>query len=244
MYHVSSLVHIVDMKTMVGSEIIQNAVAQNRTALTEYEAKEFLETLGLPVTKQVLADTKDAAVKAAKEIGFPVVMKLMAEDVVHKSDVGAVKLDIKDESEVKTTFEELMKIHSNSKKQVSIQEMAPKPIAELIVGTLQDPQFGPAIMFGIGGILVEIMKDVSFRICPITEFDADEMIHEIKAFKLLDGFRGSPKADLKSLVSLLKTVSEISMDNLDVDQMDLNPVFIYENGIKIVDARIILKKTN
>ncbi|TFG19590.1 MAG: acetyl-CoA synthetase [Promethearchaeota archaeon] len=229
---------------MVGSEIIQNAVAQKRTALTEYEAKEFLETLGLPVTKQALADTKDAAVIAAKKIGFPIVMKLMAEDIVHKSDVGAVKLDIKSEPEVVATFEELMKIPSNSKKQVSIQEMASKPIAELIVGTLQDPQFGPAIMFGIGGILVEIMKDVSFRICPITEFDADEMIHEIKAFKLLDGFRGSPKADLNALVSLLKTVSEISMDNLDVDQMDLNPVFIYENGIKIVDARIILRTTN
>jgi acetyl-CoA synthetase (ADP-forming) len=227
---------------MVGSEIIQNAVAQNRTALTEYEAKEFLGTLGLPITKQALVDTKDAAVKAANEIGFPVVMKLMAEDVVHKSDVGAVKLDVKNESEVKTVFDDLMKIPSNSKKQVSIQEMASKPIAELIVGTLQDPQFGPAIMFGIGGILVEIMKDVSFRICPITEFDADEMIHEIKAFKLLDGFRGSPKADLKALISLLKTVSEISMNNLDVDQMDLNPVFIYEKGIKIVDARIILKK--
>ncbi len=226
---------------MVGSEIIQKAVAQNRTALTEYEAKDFLGKLGLLVTKQILADTKDAAVKAAKEIGFPVVMKLMAEDVVHKSDVGAVKLDIKNEGEVETTFEELMKIPSNSKKQVSIQEMASKPIAELIVGTLQDPQFGPAIMFGIGGILVEIMKDVSFRICPITKFDADEMIHEIKAFQLLDGFRGAPKADLKALKSLLKTVSEISMDHLDIDQMDLNPVFIYKDGLKIVDARIILK---
>lgn len=226
---------------MVRSDIIQQAVAQNRTALTEFEAKEFLGQLGLPVTKQKLANTREEAVKAAKEIGFPVVMKLMAEDVVHKSDVGAVKLGIKNESEVGKTFEILMKIPSQSKKQVSIQEMAPEPITELIVGTLQDPQFGPAIMFGIGGILVEIMKDVSFRICPITEFDADEMIHEIKAFKLLDGFRGKPKADLKALVSLLKTVSEISMEYLGADQMDLNPVFIYKDGIKIVDARIILK---
>jgi acyl-CoA synthetase (NDP forming) len=229
---------------MVGSDIIQNAVAQNRTALTEYEAKEFLGKLGLPITKQELVGTKNAALKAAKEIGFPVVMKLMAEDVIHKSDLGAVKLNIKNEAEVSATFDELMKIPSNSKKQISIQEMAPEPIAELIVGTLQDPQFGPAIMFGIGGILVEIMKDVSFRICPITEFDADEMIHEIKAFKLLDGFRGKPKADLKALNSLLKTVSEVSMEYLGADQMDLNPVFIYKDGIKIVDARIILKKTD
>jgi len=226
---------------MVGSEIIQKAVAQNRAALTEYEAKEFLGQLGLPITKQILVETKKNAVKAAKEIGFPVVMKLMAEDVVHKSDVGAVKLDIKNETDVGAMFDDLMKVPSNSKKQVSIQEMAPKPITELIVGTLQDPQFGPAIMFGIGGILVEIMKDVSFRIAPITEFDADEMIHEIKAFKVLDGFRGAPKADLKALMSLLKTASEIAMDHLDIDQMDLNPVFIYEKGLKIVDARIILK---
>ncbi len=228
---------------MVKSDIIQTAIEKNRTALTEFEAKEFLGQLGLPVTKQILADTKEGAVKAAKEIGFPVVMKLMAEDVVHKSDVGAVKLNIKDESEVGKLFDELMKIPTNTKKEISIQEMAPEPIAELIVGTLQDPQFGPAIMFGIGGILVEIMKDVSFRICPITEFDADEMIHEIKAFKLLDGFRGKPKADLKALNSLLKTVSEISMEYLGADQMDLNPVFIYKDGIKIVDARIILKTT-
>lgn len=226
---------------MKQSEIIQQAVAQNRTALTEYEAKEFLGNLGLPVTEQMLVETKEAAVSAAKKIGYPIVMKLMAEDIVHKTDVGAVKLDIKNESEIKSTFNELMKIPSQTKKHVSIQEMAPKPITELIVGTLQDPQFGPAIMFGIGGILVEIMKDVSFRICPITEFDADEMIHEIKAFKILDGFRGSPKADLKALISLLKTISEISMDYLEIDQMDLNPVFIYEKGIKIVDARIILK---
>ncbi|MCP4760743.1 MAG: acetyl-CoA synthetase [archaeon] len=216
---------------------------QNRIALTEYEAKQFLEELGLPVTKQALIDTKPKAVETANNMGFPVVMKLMAEDVVHKSDVGAVKLNIKDSTEVEKTFDDLMKIPSQSEKKISIQEMALKPITELIIGTLQDPQFGPAVMFGVGGILVEIMKDVSFRISPITNFDADEMIHEIKAFKILDGYRGSPKADLKALISLLKKISEISMDYPEIDQMDLNPVFIYEDGIKIVDARIILKKS-
>jgi acyl-CoA synthetase (NDP forming) len=224
------------------SKIISEALSHGRMVLTEYEAKEFLEGLGLPVTKQLLISKKDQVSQAAKKIGYPIVMKLMADDIVHKSDVGAVKLDIKTEAESQKAFDELMAISSQTEKKISIQEMAKKPITELIIGTLQDPQFGPAIMFGIGGILVEIMKDVSFRICPITDFDADEMIHEIKAFKLLDGYRGSAKADLTSLVSLLKKISEIAMDYPEIDQMDLNPVFIYDKGLKIVDARIILKK--
>jgi len=226
---------------MVGSEIIQNAVAQNRTALTEFEAKEFLETLGLPVTKQVLADTKDAAVKAAKEIGFPVVMKLMAEDVVHKSDVGAVKLDIKDESEVKTTFEELMKIHSNSKKQVSIQEMAPKG-NEVILGMTQDPQFGPVLMFGLGGVFVEVLKDVSFRIPPLTRFDAEDMIKEIKAYPILEGVRGGVSSDLDALVDCILKLSDLSVDLSDcIKEMDINPLFATEKGAVAVDSLVILK---
>ena len=224
------------------SKIISEALSHGRKVLTEYEAKEFLEGIGLPVTKQILVSKKEEVSSAAKKIGYPVVMKLMADDIVHKSDVGAVKLGITNDAETQKAFDELMAITSQTEKKVSIQEMAKKPITELIIGTLQDPQFGPAIMFGIGGVLVEIMKDVSFRICPITEFDADEMIHEIKAFKLLDGYRGSAKADIASLVSLLKKISEVAMDNPEIDQMDLNPVFIYEKGLKIVDARIILKK--
>lgn len=224
------------------SKIISEAVEQGREALTEYEAKEFLMEIGLPVTKQILTTSEDEAIAAANELGFPVVMKIMAEDIVHKSDVGGVKVGIKDEDAVPDSFKELMSIPSDAEKKVSVQEMAEKPISELIIGTLQDPQFGPAIMFGIGGVLVEVMKDVSFRISPITEFDANEMIHEIKGFKLLDGYRGAPKADLESLIALLKDISEVSMQYPEIDQMDLNPVFIYKNGVKIVDARIILKK--
>ncbi|MHA1339776.1 MAG: acetate--CoA ligase family protein [Promethearchaeota archaeon] len=224
------------------SKIIKNILAQNRNILTEFESKQFLAEYGLPITKQSLANSLEEAIKNAKKIGFPVVMKIIAEDIVHKTDVGGVKVGIKNEDELKDAFNQLMQIPSKFEKKVSIQEMAPKPITELIIGTLQDPQFGPAIMFGIGGVLVEIMKDVSFRICPINEFDANEMIHEIKGFKLLDGYRGAPKADLNALKQLLINVSKISMENPEIDQMDLNPVFIYENGVKIVDARIILKK--
>ena len=119
--------------------------------------------------------------------------------------------------------------------------MAKKPIAEIIVGSLQDPQFGPTIMFGIGGVLVEIMKDVSFRIAPITDYDADEMIHEIKGFKILDGYRGGSKSDLDAIKDLLKRVADSAYNHQEIAEMDLNPVFTYSEGIKCVDARIILK---
>ncbi len=221
--------------------ILKEAKAGKRKVLTEFESKQVLADIGMPVTVQELATTKDECVAAANKIGYPVVMKLMAEDIVHKSDAGAVVLNVKDKAAVEATFTKLMAIQSKSKKQVSVQEMAPKPITEIIIGLTTDPQFGPALMFGIGGILVEIMKDVSFRIAPITDFDADEMVHEIKGFPLLNGYRGSPKADLTAIKALLMKVSQFAIDYPDVDQMDLNPVFVYEKGVKIVDARIILR---
>ncbi len=221
--------------------ILKDAKTGKRKVLTEFESKQVLADIGMPVTVQELASTKEQCMAAATKIGYPVVMKLMAEDIVHKSDAGAVVLNVKDKAAVAETFDKLMKIPSKSAKQISVQEMAPKPVTEIIIGLTTDPQFGPALMFGIGGILVEIMKDVSFRIAPITDFDADEMIHEIKGFPLLDGYRGAPKADLKALKALLLKVSQFAMDFPDVDQMDLNPVFVYGQGVKIVDARIILR---
>ena len=225
-------------------EIIKKAKGENRKVLTEFESKELLSSLDLPVTTQILVaeDEGPEGVKTACEkIGFPVVMKLIAADVVHKSDVGAVKLNISSNEEAQNAFNELMQIKSESAKSVSVQEMAKEPVAEIIVGSLQDAQFGPTVMFGIGGVLVEVMEDVSFRIAPIKDFDADEMIHEIKGFKLLDGYRGKPPADLESIKELLKAISELAYKHQDISEMDLNPVFAYKDGLKIVDARIILK---
>ncbi|MHA1734482.1 MAG: acetate--CoA ligase family protein [Promethearchaeota archaeon] len=222
-------------------EIIERVREAGNNVLTEYESKQVLEVVGMPITRQELVTSKGDAVKAASEIGFPVVMKLMAADVVHKSDAGAVKLRLSDGAAVEQAFDELMQIPAEGEKKVSVQEMAPEPITEVIVGMTTDPQFGPALMFGIGGILVEIMKDVSFRIAPITEFDADEMIHEIKGFKILDGYRGKPRADIDALKRLLLQVSDLVTKYDVIDQMDLNPVFVYPDGIKVVDARIILK---
>ena len=224
------------------SELLKNKLESNQTVLTEFESKNLLKEIGIPIPEQELAITKEETIAVAKKIGFPVVLKLMAEDIVHKSDTGAVKLNINNEAEIATAYDELMKIPSQSEKSISVQKMAAEPITELIIGMTTDAQFGPALMFGIGGILVELLEDVSFRIAPITEYDAREQIHEIKGFPILDGYRGKPKADLDAIVNTLLKISDLVIKHEEINEMDLNPVFIYESGLVCVDARIILKK--
>ena len=224
------------------SELLKKKLESNQTVLTEFESKELLKEIGISIPGQKLTSNKEETVLATKSIGFPVVLKLMAEDIVHKSDTGAVKLNIKNEEETTNAFEELMKIASQAEKLISVQKMADEPITELIIGMTTDAQFGPALMFGIGGILVELLEDVSFRIAPITEYDAREQIHEIKGFPILDGYRGKPKADIEAIVQTLLKVSDLVIKHEEIYEMDLNPVFIYDKGLICVDARIILKK--
>ena len=223
-------------------EFLQNKLNSNETVLTEYESKELLQEIGIPIPQQTLTSSKDETISASETIGFPVALKLIAEDIIHKSDTGAVKLNLKSKEEVGNAYEELMKIPSEKEKSISVQKMAPEPITELIIGMTTDPQFGPALMFGIGGILVELLEDVSFRIAPIEEYDAKEMIHDIKGFPILDGYRGKPKADLDAIVETLMKISNLVTKYEEIFEMDLNPVFIYEKGLICVDARIILKK--
>ena len=224
------------------AEILRKKTESNQEVLTEFESKELLQEIGIKVPVQKLTSTKNESISTAEEIGFPVVLKLMAEDIVHKSDTGAVKLNLKSKEEVEQAFDELMKIPSQTEKKISVQKMADEPITELIIGMTTDAQFGPALMFGIGGILVELLEDVSFRIAPVTEYDCNEMIHEIKGFPILDGYRGKPKADLDAIVGTLMKISELVIKYEEIYEMDLNPVFIYEKGLICVDARIILKK--
>lgn len=224
------------------TEVLKKKIDTGQNVLTEFESKELLKEIGIAIPAQKLTKTKDDTVAAAQEIGYPVVMKLMAEDVVHKSDTGAVKLNIKTKDDAEKAFNDLMKIESKSEKKISVQKMADEPITELIIGMTTDAQFGPALMFGIGGILVELLEDVSFRIAPITEYDAKEMIHEIKGFPILDGYRGKPKADIDAIVDTLLKISDLVTKNEEIYEMDLNPVFIYQKGLICVDARIILKK--
>ena len=224
------------------AEVIKDKIESNQTVLTEFESKNLLQEIGISVPVQKLTTSKEETISAAEEIGFPIVMKLMAEDVVHKSDTGAVKLNLKTIEDVTEAYDDLMKIPSQKEKQISVQKMEDEPITELIIGMTTDPQFGPALMFGIGGILVELLEDVSFRIAPITEYDAKEMITEIKGFPILDGYRGKPKADIDAIVKVLMKISDFVTKYEEINEMDLNPVFIYDKGLICVDARIILKK--
>ncbi len=223
------------------SEVLKNKIESNETILTEFESKELLQEIGISVPSQRLITSIDETRSAAEEIGFPVVLKLIAEDIVHKSDTGAVKLNIKDKDELEAAYKDLMNIPSQKEKKISVQKMADEPITELIIGMTTDAQFGPALMFGIGGILVELLEDVSFRIAPVTEYDCREMIREIKGFPILDGYRGKPKADINAIVDTLMKISDLVIKYEEINELDLNPVFIYEKGLICVDARIILK---
>lgn len=224
------------------AEVLKKKIESDQMVLTEFESKELLQEIGIKIPEQRLTSSKEETLSAAEKIGFPVVLKLMAEDVIHKSDTGAVKLNLKTKEDVESAYDDLMKIPAQSEKKISVQGMADEPITELIIGMTTDPQFGPALMFGIGGILVELLEDVSFRIAPITEYDANEMIKEIKGFPILDGYRGKPKADLDAIVKTLLKISDLVVKHEEINEMDLNPVFIYEKGLICVDARVILKK--
>jgi acetyl-CoA synthetase (ADP-forming) len=200
---------------------------------------------GIPITNFELAKNESDALKFAETIGFPVVLKIVSPDIIHKSDVGGVVVGIKNTEEVKDAYG---KILENAKKHapkakiegIMVQEMAPSG-TEVIVGCTKDPQFGPAIMFGLGGIFVEVLKDVTFRIAPITEDEAAEMISEVKAYPLLKGYRSTPPADLKAIVKILLSTSKLVMDHMEIKELDLNPIIVYEKGAKTVDARIILE---
>lgn len=227
------------------SDAFAQARKENRNYLLEPEAKTVCIEYGIPVTRFKVALTQDEAAKFADQIGYPVVLKIVSPDVLHKFDVGGVILDIKNSKEVKNGYNKILKNVKDHKRDakivgVLVQEMAPSA-TEVIVGATKDPQFGPALMFGLGGIFVEILKDVTFRIAPITESDAKEMITEVKGYPILKGYRGQPPADVDAIVKILMNTSRLVMDHMEIKELDLNPIMVYEKGAKTVDARIILE---
>jgi acyl-CoA synthetase (NDP forming) len=179
-------------------------------------------------------------------MGFPVALKINSPDIIHKSDSGGVKLSLNNVAEVKKAYDEVLKkmrkhypraaVHG-----VSVQKML-QPGTEVIIGTIKDPQFGPVIMFGLGGIFVEILKDVSFRVIPVKRKDAQEMIEEIKGFPLLQGYRGKEPASLPALVEMILKISNFIKENPQIKELDLNPIFAYRNKVVAVDARVVLEK--
>jgi len=225
--------------------IIEKARKEGRTMLTEIEAKQLLKSAGISVVDTRLAISKEQAVAIAKELGLPVVLKIASADVVHKSDAGGVKLGLKTAAQVGKAYDDIMKsikaaFPSAKIEGVSVQTMA-RPGVEVIIGMSKDAQFGPVLMFGLGGVLVEILKDVAFRIVPLVKRDAKEMIREIKGFPLLQGYRGSEPVDVENLENMVLKVSEFVDKTPAIKEIDLNPIFAYKDGAIAVDARVILE---
>lgn len=212
--------------------------------LNEVDAKRILREAGISVTDTRLATSRGEAIVLSEELGFPVVLKIVSPDVVHKSDCGGVKLNLGDAEQVGKAYDDIIKAVGERYPGAEILGMSVQPMApggvEVIVGISQDEQFGPVIMFGLGGIFVEVLKDVSFRVVPISPRDAAEMIREIKGYALLTGFRGQPLVDVSSLEEMLLAVSRFVAENPQVEELDLNPVFAYPDGAVAVDARIVI----
>jgi acetate---CoA ligase (ADP-forming) subunit beta len=230
---------------MTKAALLEKAGKEKRTLLTEIEAKEWLKSVKIPVVETKLATSKTEAMEIAKKLGFPVVMKIVSPDVVHKSDAGGVKLKIENATQAGKAYSEILasiKKHYPKAKitGISVQKMAKQGV-EIIIGMTKDAQFGPVIMFGLGGILVEVLKDVSFRIVPLEKRDAAEMITEIKGFPILKGYRGQEPANIPYLEDLNVKVSDFVDKNPEIKELDLNPVFAYKDGALAVDARIILE---
>jgi acyl-CoA synthetase (NDP forming) len=225
------------------SQHLNTAKKEGTSHLTSEVAREIMELAGIPFNKSKLATSEDEAVAIANEIGYPVVMKIVSPQIVHKTEVGGVKIDIETEEELRKAYNDMYlsvfeKVPNAEIKGISVDQMVKG--TEIIIGTTVDPQFGHMIMFGIGGIFVEIYQDVSFRLVPINSGDAHDMLQEIKGKPLLEGARGLPKADTKQLVDILVNVSNLVNIYPDIQEMDLNPLMITENGIMAVDARMMV----
>ena len=235
-----------DVDLKLAKQIIARAKQAGETNLSQHDAMKVLEAYGLPIAKTEFAKTREEAVKSAKRIGFPVAMKIVSPEVVHKFDVGGVKLDLTSERDVLESFNEIMR---NVKSQlpkaglegVVVQEHV-RGGRETIVGMRRDPKFGPLLMFGLGGIYVEAYRDVSFRMAPVRELGAYNMISQIRGSKILEGFRGQPPSDIKALAECIERTSQLALELEDVQELDVNPLVAFEKGCRAVDARIIISE--
>ncbi len=225
--------------------IIKRARNEGRAVLTEIESKELLGQSGINVIDTRLAASRPEAVSISQQMGFPVVLKIASPDIVHKSDAGGIRLGLETPEQVERAYDEILKAtgqkHSKARVQgLSVQKMA-APGVEAIIGMSKDAQFGPVLMFGLGGVWVEILEDVSLRVIPVTRRDVREMIKEIKGYRMLTGYRGLPPVDESKLEDMLLAVADFVTQYPAVKELDLNPVIAYSDGAVAVDARVVLE---
>jgi acetyl-CoA synthetase (ADP-forming) len=221
-------------------KLIDDALKEGRSRLSEYESKLVLASYGLPVTDEQLAKTPEELIKAAAKIGYPLVIKASSADIAHKTEKGLIRVDVRNNEEAKTAFYEIVESMNGAGKAVLVQQMI-RGQRELVIGLTRDPQFGPCVMFGLGGIFTEILEDTVFRVAPLEKFDALDMMQEIKAHKILDAVRGLEAVDRELLAEMLITVGRIGIENENIKEIDINPVIISHGKPVAVDALVILE---
>jgi acetyl coenzyme A synthetase (ADP forming)-like protein len=239
--------HFEDVKKDRAKQVLNAAKKEKRSFLPEPEAHEILKAYGFPVLKSQLAEGVEEAIAAAERIGFPVVLKIVSPDILHKVDVGGVKVNIQTKADIRRAYKDIMaSVKKNTPDAdiwgVFVQKMAAKG-KETIIGMNRDPHFGPILLFGLGGIYVELFKDVSFRIAPLRELGARRMIQQIRGYKMFEGFRGEPPSDTDAIAECLQRLSQLVIDCEEIDELDINPLIVYQegDGAVVVDARILIK---
>ncbi|MBT3363516.1 MAG: acetate--CoA ligase family protein [Chloroflexi bacterium] len=227
------------------SDIIARARKENRTYLTEVESKELITQAGIKTNTAQIAISKEEAISFSKQMGYPVVLKIISRDILHKSDVGGVVLGLGSDDDVARAYDQIMSSVKKANPDATVDGISVQPMAragvEVIIGMFKDDQFGPVLMFGIGGELVEVYKDVSFGIVPIPAKFARRMIKDIKGYALLDGYRGREKANTDILEQMLLKMSAFVQANPQIKEIDLNPIMAYSSDAIAVDARVILE---
>lgn len=219
--------------------LVEEALAKGRKTLSEYDSKMFLASHGIPVCRERLVHSEDDAARAASEVGFPVVMKACGADLTHKTEGNLVRLGVRSETEAREVYRELAGRPVEGIEGILVQEMV-RGHRELVIGLIRDPQFGPCVMFGFGGIFTEVLNDVAFRVAPLEPYDAMEMMDEIRAKKILDPFRGEPAVNREALVQALIALGTIGMENPGIQEVDINPLKIRDGNPIAVDALVVL----
>ena len=219
-------------------KIIQNALARGVGNLTEHESKQFLAKFGIPVTREAVAHSEKEALARASEIGYPVVLKGSGEALRHKTDLNLIALNLQDEKNLRRAYRRLTKNPEAEVKQVLVQEMITGD-RELMIGLFRDPQFGPCVMFGLGGILTEVLEDIVIRVAPLSRKDAMEMLSEIRGKKILEAIRGKPRVDRDALADILMAISRIGNEHSQIREIDINPIKLVSGKPIAVDALIV-----
>jgi succinyl-CoA synthetase beta subunit len=219
-------------------KIIENALARRAGNLNEYDSKRFLATYGIPITREAIARSEEDVAAKASEIGYPVVLKGSDEAFHHKTELNLIALNLKDEKSVRRAYEQLVSRSETKLKEVLVQEMI-EGQRELMVGLYRDPQFGPCVMFGLGGIFTEIVEDIVFRVAPLTRKDAMEMLTEIKGKRILESFRGKPRIERDEMANILLALSQIGKEQPQIREIDINPIKLVSGKPVAVDALVV-----